>query len=303
MDSANALIGRQLPDVQRLNVDMWRKDLCARQAGRIAEMKFACTTRSRLAVALLVLVIVGVSARVRAEAVKDLPRPTNYVSDFADVLSPETQQQINALCVQVDHQANAQIAVVTIKTLDGEPIQQYAVELWDKWKIGQKDRGVLILLAVQDRKRWIATGYGLEAVLTDAKVGDIGRQMVPYLRTGDYDDAVSLAVGQISQIIARDAGVTLRQPLEQRAQRRQQAVRLSLGQLIVFAIIIFLVVLFLARAGGSGLLGFLLGMFLGGGGRGGWGGGGFGGGGGGDGGGFGGFGGGSTGGGGAGGDW
>lgn len=283
---------------------MRQEDLYARLAGRIAEMRFASIRCFRLTVALLVLVIAGVAARARAEAVKDLPRPTNYVSDFANVLSSETQQQINALCGQVDHQANAQIAVVTIKTLDGEPIQSYAVELWDKWKIGQKDRGVLVLLAVQDRKRWIATGYGLEAILTDARVGDIGRQMVPYLRTGDYDDAVSLAVGQISQIIARDAGVALRQPLERRAQRQQQAVRLSLGQLIIFAIVIFLVVLFLARAGGSGLLGFLLGMFLGGGGRGGWGGGGgFGGGGGGDGGGFGGFGGGSTGGGGAGGSW
>lgn len=258
----------------------------------------------RLTAALLVLVGAFCPAAARAEAVKDLPRPTNYVSDFANVLSPETQQQINTLCGQVDHQAQAQIAVVTIKTLDGEPIQNYAVELWDKWKIGQKDRGVLILLAVQDRKRWIATGYGLEGILTDARVGDIGRQMVPYLRTGDYDDAVSLAVGQVSQIIARDAGVTLQHPMEGRAQRQQQAVRLSLGQLIVFGIVIFLVILFLARAGGSGLLGFLLGMFLGGGGRGGWGGGGgFGGGGGGDGGGFGGFGGGSTGGGGAGGSW
>ncbi|HVW76249.1 MAG TPA: TPM domain-containing protein [Alloacidobacterium sp.] len=233
----------------------------------------------------------------RAEAVKDLPRPTDYVSDFADVLTPQTKQQLNRLCGQVDHQAHAQIAVVTIRTLNDVPIQDYAVQLWDTWKIGQKDRGVLILLAVQDHKRWIATGYGMESILTDAKVGDIGRQMVPYLRSGDYDDAVSLAVGQISQIIARDAGITL-QPLQGRAPPRQQAVRLTLGQLIVFGIVIFLVILFLARAGGSGLIGFLLGMFLGGGGRGGWGGGGDGGGSG-----FGGFGGGSTGGGGAGGDW
>jgi uncharacterized protein len=251
----------------------------------------------------VLLAMSAVSAIAHGEAVKDLPKPTDYVSDFANVLSPEIRQQINRLCGQVDHQAHAQIAVVTIKTLDGEPIEDYAVALWDKWKIGQKDRGVLVLLAVQDRKRWIATGYGLEAILPDSRVGDIGRQMVPYLRSGDYDDAVSLAVGQISQIIARDAGVTL-QPLQRRGPPQQQAIRLSLGQLIVFAIIIFLVILFLARAGGSGLLGFLLGMFLGGGGRGGgWGGGGgFGGGGGSDSG-FGGFGGGSTGGGGAGGDW
>jgi uncharacterized protein len=251
------------------------------------------------AAAPVVLAIAAGPVSAMAEAVKDLPRPTNYVSDFANVLSPETKQEINQLCGQLDHQAHAQIAVVTIKTLDDVPIQDFSVQLWDSWKIGQKDRGVLVLLAVQDHKRWITTGYGLEAILPDSRVGDIGRQMVPYLRSGDYDDAVSMAVGQISQIIARDAGVTL-QPLSRRGPPQRQAVRLSLGQLVIFAIVIFLVILFLARAGGSGLLGFLLGMFLGGGGRGGWGGGG--GGGGGDGG-FGGFGGGSTGGGGAGGDW
>jgi uncharacterized protein len=263
-------------------------------------MKFVSIRKVLTAVALLVVAFVAGPAIARAEAVKDLPKPTNYVSDFANVLTPETKQQINQLCAQVDHQAHAQIAVVTIKTLDDVPIQDFSVQLWDAWKIGQRDRGVLILLAVQDHKRWIATGYGLEAILPDSRVGDIGRQMVPYLRTGDYDDAVSVAVGQISQIIARDAGVTL-QPLQRSGRPQQQAIRLSLGQLIIFAVVIFLVILFLARAGGSGLLGFLLGMFLGGGGRGGgWGGGG--GGGGGDGG-FGGFGGGSTGGGGAGGDW
>jgi uncharacterized protein len=269
--------------------------------GRIRAMKLVFA-RKRLAVAaVLLLALAFHTAIARPEAVKDLPRPTDYVSDFAGVLSPETKQELDLLCGQVDHQAHAQIAVVTIKTLDDQPIQDYSVQLWDAWKIGQKDRGVLILLAVQDRKRWITTGYGLEAILPDSRVGDIGRQMVPYLRSGDYNDAVSVAVSQISQIIAKDAGVTLQQPLHRRGPPQQQAIRLSLGQLIIFGIVIFLVILFLARAGGSGLIGFLLGMFLGGGGRGGWGGGGGGGDGGGSG--FGGFGGGSTGGGGAGGDW
>ena len=83
------------------------------------------------------------------------------MSDFANVLSPQTKQKMNLLCAQVDRQAHAQIAVVTIKTLDDVPIQDFSVQLWDAWKIGQKDRGVLILLAAQDHKRWIATGYGL----------------------------------------------------------------------------------------------------------------------------------------------
>jgi len=238
------------------------------------------------------------------QPVKSLPKPTDYVSDFAHVMSPTVTQQINRLCGQVEHQANAQIFVVTVETTEDEPIEQYAVDLFQAWGIGKKgikegsDRGVLILFAVKDRKRFISTGYGLESILPDATVSAIGRQMVPMLRNNDFDGAVSLAVTQISQIIAKDAGVTLT-PLSRR--QAQQPVHISLGKLIIFGIGLILLLAFLARTGGSGLIGFLLGMFMGGG----FGGGGGGGRGGGDdgGSGFGGGGGGSTGGGGAGGDW
>ncbi|HEX4036598.1 MAG TPA: TPM domain-containing protein [Acidobacteriaceae bacterium] len=244
-----------------------------------------------------------------AQAVKDLPKPTDYVSDDAHVISDATRQELDRVCGEVDHQAHAQIAVVTVNTLEGEPVEQYAVDLENAWKVGPKgsDRGVIILIAVQDRRRFIETGYGLEGILPDGKAGEIGRQMVPMLRNNDFDGALTLAVDEISQIIAQDAGVKL-QPLTQwGAQQRQP--QASAGQIIGGIVFLILVVIFLLWAGGSGMLGVLLGMFLGGGGRwggGGWGGGGFGGGdfgGGGSGSGFGGFGGGSTGGGGAGGSW
>jgi uncharacterized protein len=237
--------------------------------------------------------------------VKDLPKPTDYVSDLAHVMSPTVKQQLGLICGQIDHEAHAQIAVVTVKTTNGTPIGDYVVQLEEAWKVGPKssDRGVIVLVAVNDRKRYISTGYGLESILPDSRVGQIGRQMVPMLRNNDFDGALTLAVDEISQIIAGDAGVRLT-PLTRQGAAQAQQVHLSVGQLIVGAIFLLLIVVFLARAGGGGLLGFLLGMFLGGGGGrggGGWGGGGGGGGGGGDG--FGGFGGGSGGGGGAGGDW
>jgi uncharacterized protein len=241
-----------------------------------------------------------------AQAVKDLPRPTDYVSDFAHVMSPQAIAQLDHLCGEVDHEAHAQIAVVTVKTTNGEPIQQYAVDLEDSWKVGQKgtDRGLIILVAVNDRKRWIETGYGLESILPDALVGQIGRQMVPMLRANDFDGAMTLAVDETSQVIAKDAGVKLTPLTRFGAEQRQAQQKLSLFQTLELIFFVLLVVSFLVWAASSGLLGFLLGMFFGGGFRGGGGGGGFGGGddgGGGDG--FGGFGGGSTGGGGAGGSW
>ena len=240
-----------------------------------------------------------------AEQVKDLPKATDYVSDFAHVLSPQAVAELDALCGQLDHSnANSQIAIVTVRNLDGDDAADWANQLEDAWKIGKKgsDKGVLLLLAVDDHKYRIDVGYGLEGILNDAKVGDIGRAMRPYLRAQDYDSAVTMAVGQIAQVIAADAGVTLSSAPQEQAQPRVQ----HGGSVLPFLLFILIFLFF----GGFTLFRILmvLGLF-GGGWRGGpwmgsgWGGGGFGGGGGGGGGGFGGFGGGGFGGGGAGGDW
>jgi len=269
-------------------------------------------TSSGRRVVLAVIVFSALCATALCQPVKGLPKPTDYVSDLAHVMSPAVIQKLDRVCGQVDHEANAQIAVVTVETLADEPVEQYAVDLYQAWGLGKKgikegsDRGVLILVAVKDRKRFISTGYGLESILPDATVSVIGGQMVPYLRNNDFDGAMSLAVGQISQIIAKDAGVTLAPLTAQQRQQARKPVHLSLGQLLLFGIFLLFILFFLARFGGSGLIGFLLGMFMGGGFGGGGGGGDGGGGRGGDddgGSGFGGFGGGSTGGGGAGGDW
>src|SRR6266700_2566432 len=148
----------------------------------------------------IVLLIFAPSIVLTAESVSTLPAPTSYVSDFAGVLSPSTKSSLENLCYQVDRQAHAQIAVVTIKTLDNDQsIDEFATALEDKWKVGAKgtDRGVLMLVVMNPRKYRIEVGYGLEGILNDAKVGDIGRAMVPSLRTGDYNQAVPIGVQRI----------------------------------------------------------------------------------------------------------
>ena len=253
----------------------------------------------------VILLIFAPSLVVTAESVNTLPAPTGYVNDFASVLSPSTKSSLENLCTQVDRQAHAQIAVVTIKTLDGDQsIEEFATALEDKWKVGPKgtDRGVLMIFVMTPRRGRIEVGYGLEGILNDAKVGDIGRSMVPAAQQGDYDTAIPLGVTQIARIIATDAGVTLNlaQPVHQ-YHRQQQPLQLSLTQVIIGGGAILLILFFLVKTGNTGLIFFLLGNLMGGGG------GGFGGGRGRDddrgGGGFGGFGGGSSGGGGASGDF
>jgi uncharacterized protein len=235
----------------------------------------------------------------RAEKVEDLPQPADYVSDYAHVLAPATVARLDSLLGQLDHsQANAQVAIVTVNSFDGDDPADYANRLEEKWKMGRKgsDRGLLLLLAVGDHKYRIEPGYGLEGILPDGKVGDIGRLMVPYLRQGDYDSAVLTATGEIAQVIATDAKVTLNDDGQVAQQHARH--RMPLGKLIFL-------VLFVIFFGGFGVLWLLSSFFggFGGFGGGGFGGGGFGSGGGGSGGGFGGFGGGDFGGGGAGGDW
>ena len=272
-------------------------------------------------VAAILWILLGVAVWVAAEPIASL-RPTNYVNDFAGVLDAATEARLNDLCQQVDQKAQAQIAVVTVKSVDGQDVVSYAVALYQKWGIGAKgkDRGVLILLATQDHKYWTAVGYGLEPILPDGKVGGFGREMVPLLRSGDYAGAVTLMTARVASVIAQDAGVTLDNQPRLAAPPQQPVSGGGPRAVVPFLFLLFVVILILRalfRGGGSGRgsggSGFLSGLLWAmlfsnlGGGRGGSGGGGFGGGGfggfGGGGGGFGGFGGGSTGGGGAGGSW
>jgi len=200
--------------------------------------RHACSIGSQLALAGLLVCLASV---VQAEQVKDLPKPTDYVSDIAHVLSPQAVAQLDSLCSQLDHsKANAQLAIVTVHNLDGDDAADWANQLEDSWKIGKKgtDRGVLVLLAVDDHKYRIDVAYGLEGILNDAKVGDMGREMVPYLRARDYDSAVTLAVGQVAQVIAADAGVTLTDEPQEAAQPR--AHHHSSGFPVIVFILIFL---------------------------------------------------------------
>ena len=136
---------------------------------------------------------------------------SNYVNDFAGVLDEHTTTQLNDVCRQIDQKAGAQIAVVTVNSLDGSDIESYANTLFRAWGVGDKSskKGVLILLAVQDHRYRTEVGYGLEPILPDGKVGGFGREAVPFLRQNNYNGAVSLMVSRVAAVIAADAGIEL----------------------------------------------------------------------------------------------
>ncbi len=227
----------------------------------------------------------------------------------------------------MEQATGAQIAIVTINSTDGNPIEDYANTLFRKWGVGKKgqDNGLLMLFAIKDHKDRIEVGYGLEPILPDGFVGDALRQIRPPLRQGDYGTAMLTAAEIAGDTIAKAKGVTLQTHLvepqyEHRTSRGGE--NLPWPLIIIGGFILFSLLGRLFHGGGGGyggggggggiggfLTGMLLGNLLGGGGRGGgwggggWGGGGFGGSDSGSGGGFGGFGGGDSGGGGASSDW
>jgi uncharacterized protein len=245
-----------------------------------------------------------------AENPKDI-RPSGYVTDLASVIAPETKVRLEALGREVEEKTGAQIAVVTVHSLEGESVENFAVDLYKQLGVGSKgdNRGALLLVAPDEHKYRIEVGYGLEPVINDARAGDAGRAMVPLLRERNYTAAIETATWMLAKYIADDRGVTLsgQPPVRPHRQQRHSS-PISLWAILFLIWIIFSIARAGQRAasgrrGGGG--GWWIGPMMGGMGGGWRGGGGFGGSSGGysGGGGFGGFGGGSSGGGGASGSW
>ena len=161
----------------------------------------------------LVAVILIISAAVAICYGKaDLPMPRHYVEDYANVINDSDERSLNGILQELEQKTGAQYIILTVQTTEGVPIQQFSIELTDKWKLGQKgkDNGMLFVLAAADRKYWFNTGYGLEGFVTDQYCGRVGREvLVPFLKKGDYGKGIYQANLQIVQRIAQQSGVVL----------------------------------------------------------------------------------------------
>ncbi len=140
----------------------------------------------------------------RVTAYSSPGKPTGYISDFAGIISSATKQQLEILLTQVEATNSVQVAVVTITSLGGDTIENYAVKLFEDWKIGQKgkDNGILLLVAKEDRKLRIEVGYGLEGTLTDAQSGMIIRNIItPRFKENNYDQGIKDGVMAIASVL------------------------------------------------------------------------------------------------------
>ncbi len=143
----------------------------------------------------------------------NIPNPTQnfFVNDFANVIDDSTEQGMHNAAVRLQEQTGAQVVAVTIESIgDDTTLEQYAYDLFKKWGIGQakENNGVLILVAVGDRKSRIEVGVGLEGILPDAKTGRIQDEyMLPYFRANDYNDGIAGGYVAVIQQVYREYGI------------------------------------------------------------------------------------------------
>ncbi|UCH44352.1 MAG: TPM domain-containing protein [Nitrospiraceae bacterium] len=258
--------------------------------------------KSKLLITLLLSTLCLYAADARAE-VSVPARPATYVVDLANIINDNVEANLNAYLQELEQKTTAQMVVLTIASLGGESLEDFSITIaHDKWKLGQKgkDNGVLLLVALQERKYRFEIGYGLEGILPDSLVGTIGRQyLVPYFRKGDYSNGIFAASLAAISEIASDAGVEITGMPKLRsrsAYSERKGKPTLLGSILSILFLIGIIYMFIKHP--RLMMLFLVMNMLGGGRRSGWsGGGGFGGGG------FGGGGGGGFGGGGASGGW
>lgn len=197
-------------------------------------------------------------------------QPEGYVSDFARVVAPAERTALEQYCARLEAQTGAQLAVVTLDTISGEPIEDVANSMFRRWGVGQKGKneGILLLLVIQDRKMRMEVGYGLEPIIPDGFAGSVLRSMRPSLREQRYGEALIEAVRTAGSRIAEAKGVNLDTSLPaRRTHRTRQSIP---WPLVMFGIFILLLLLGgggrRGRRGGSGtdiLLAMLAGNMMG----------------------------------------
>ena len=148
-------------------------------------------------------------------------KPQGYVSDFARVIDSGSKDRLENYCGIVERSTGAQIALVTIPSLEGEPIEDVANTIFRAWGVGQKGRneGILLLLAIRDRRSRLEVGYGLEPILPDGLDGSILREMRPALRQRRYGEALLAAADTLGTDIAAAKHVALNAPLPRQIHR------------------------------------------------------------------------------------
>jgi len=165
--------------------------------------------KNRLAIMLAVVMILSTTIAYGLNI--DLPKPTRefYINDFADLINEEVEYNIIKINLNYEKmQEKPQIVVVTVNNMQGLDENTYAVKLFEEWEIGNKgyDNGVLLLLALEERRIKIEVGYGLEGAITDSKSGRILDEALDYLSEGDYSTGLENIFYNLALVVNEEYG-------------------------------------------------------------------------------------------------
>jgi uncharacterized protein len=134
----------------------------------------------------------------------EVPYLSGRVNDYANILDNETITLLEKKLADYEKETTNQVVILIIQSLEGENLEEFSIKTAEKWKLGtkEKDNGVLLLIALDDRKLRIEVGYGLEETLTDVKCGQIIRNKItPYFKSGNYKEGIIDGVDSIISVI------------------------------------------------------------------------------------------------------
>ncbi|MFH0948498.1 MAG: TPM domain-containing protein [Elusimicrobiota bacterium] len=157
-------------------------------------------------------ILSGLTTALSAEQKSGMPRPAGWVVDDAGVIDASSYQRMDATIQELEQKTGAEIAVVSIKNLGNDSIDDFSVKLFKEWGIGKKgkDNGVLLISSIEDKKVKIEVGYGLEGILPDGLCGEIlDTYIVPCFKKGEYGKGMADGVLAVASVIAKDAGIEL----------------------------------------------------------------------------------------------
>lgn len=198
----------------------------------------------RLAAIVLAFACVVAAAAALAQSLT-FPQLTGRVVDQAGILDTATRDKLEKLSADLEAKSTDQLVVVTLPSLQGTSIEDYGYQLGRHWQIGQKDKnnGVLLIVAPNERKVRIETGYGLEGTLTDAIGSFIIQQAVlPRFRAGDFAGGITRGAEDIVNVLTGDA-----EEYKERARAANAAPEPSLTELLVIAFWILIAILIIRR--------------------------------------------------------
>ncbi len=175
---------------------------------------------------LAVFISCMVGTNVQAETVASFPaKPAHYVTDSANMIQPGEERSLNGFLQELEQKTGVQFLVVTVGDMGGLPKETFALELAERWKLGRKgkDDGLLFLVAQKERKYRFETGYGLEGVLPDGYLGQVGREtLVPLFQRGKYSQGITVATLTVLNRLAKHYNVAIEGMPKVRGARRSR---------------------------------------------------------------------------------